>query len=69
MNDLDNAVNKATAIIFLNQQWIARLGEIIEDAGLMDDVTLEFIQNAKTENRKAFHDIKNIINRPAPAGQ
>jgi len=53
-------VGKATAIIFLNQQWISHLAEKISEAGLMDETLLSFVQNAKKENRQAFNEINKL---------
>lgn len=51
---------KATAILFLNQQWLAHLSEVLDRNGLLDETLDGLINHAKTENRQAFNEINKL---------
>jgi hypothetical protein len=57
---LKQAVDSATAIIFLNQLWIKRLAEILDDNELLTGATADLVASAQAENREAFSKINQL---------
>lgn len=58
---LKQAVQLGTCIIFLNQQWLGRLKDILSENDLLDESTARLIAHAKQENREAFEKINSLV--------
>lgn len=51
------AVNKATALIFLNQGWLTHLRDVLQENELLTETIAELIRHGKAENRNAFNEL------------
>ena len=60
MTELEKLANKATAIIFLNQQWLAALRDELKENDCLSDLVAQLVEHAMGENRLAFEEIKAI---------
>lgn len=66
MTDLEKLAEKATAIIFLNAQWIGSLANTLKDHDLYSEATHQLVEHARKENKQVFNDI-NELRRKASA--
>lgn len=52
--------DKATAILFLNQQWIQTLADELERNNLLTPSLSGLVNHAKSENRTTFNEIVEL---------
>lgn len=52
------AKNDITGVCFLNIQWFGRLRDILEEQGLLDGFTEDFIEHCQQENKNIFDKYK-----------